>query len=78
MHVTDDSENEIQTNSNIQSGTNINVSVVSGNGQTPTVKVAGSPIALTENDGTYVGSFTMPTKGTVLEIDSEPDELDEN
>ena len=78
MHVTDDSENEIQTNSNIHSGTNINVSVVSGNGQTPTVKVAGSPIALTENDGTYVGSFIMPTKGTVLEIDSEPDELDEN
>ena len=78
MHVTDDSENEIQTNSNIHSGTNINVSVVSGNGQTPTVKVAGSPIALTENDGTYVGSFIMPTKGTVLEIDSEPDEFDEN
>jgi hypothetical protein len=78
MHVTDDSENEIQTNSNIHSGTNINVSVVSGNGQTPTVKVAGSPIALTENDGTYVGSFVMPTKGTVIEINSEPDEFDQN
>lgn len=74
MHVTDDSENEIQTNSNIHSGTNINVSVVRANSMTPTVKVAGSPIALTENDGTYVGSFIMPTKGTVLEINSEPNE----
>ena len=78
MHVTDDSENEIQTNSNIHSGTNLNVSVTSGNGLTPVVKVNGSPIALTENDGTYVGSFTMPTKGTVIEINSEPDEFDQN
>ena len=78
MHVTDDSENEIQTNSNIHSGTNLNVSVTSGNGQTPVVKVNGSPIALTENDGTYVGSFAMPTKGTVIEIESEPDEFDKD
>lgn len=78
MHVTDDSENEIQTNSNIHSGTNLNVSVTSGNGLTPVVKVNGSPIALTENDGIYVGSLTMPTKDTVLEINSEPDELDQD
>ena len=78
MHVTDDSENEIQTNSNIHSGTYLNVSVTSGNGLTPVVKVNGSPIALTENDGIYVGSLTMPTKDTVLEINSEPDELDQD
>ena len=33
-------------------------------------------IMLTENDGTYTGSFQMPTKGTVLEILTEPDEWD--
>ena len=40
------------------------------------VKVNGIRIALTENDGTYTGSFVMPTKGTVLEINSEPSEWD--
>ena len=54
------------------------MSVTSGNGQTPVVKVNGSPIALTENDGIYVGSSTMPTKDSVLEINSEPDEFDQN
>ena len=31
-----------------------------------------------KNDGTYTGSFQMPTKGSVLEIDSEPDEFDQD
>jgi predicted histone-like DNA-binding protein len=76
--VTDDSEQEINSNDNVHSGSNVNVSVVSGNGLEPTAKINGSNIALTENDGTYTGSFQMPTKGSVLEIDSEPDEFDQN
>ena len=36
----------------------------------------GTRISLTENDGTYTGSFQMPTKGTVLEINSDPSEYD--
>ena len=74
--VTDDSEQEINSNDNVHSGSNVNVSVVSGNGMEPIVKVNGVRITLTENDGTYTGSFQMPTKGTVLEINSEPDEWD--
>ena len=76
--VTDDSEQEINSNDNVHSGSNVNISVVSGNGLEPTAKINGSNIALTENDGTYTGSFQMPTKGSVLEIDSEPDEFDQN
>ena len=74
--VTDDSEQEINSNDNIASGSNVNVSVVSGNGMEPIAKVNGNRIALTENDGVYVGSFQMPTKSTVLEVNSEPDEWD--
>ena len=78
MSVTDDSEQEINSNDQVHSGSNVNISVVSGNGLEPTAKINGSNIALTENDGTYTGSFQMPTKGSVLEIDSEPDEFDQN
>ena len=78
MSVTDDSEQEINSNDQVHSGSNVNISVVSGNGLEPTAKINGSSIALTENDGTYTGSFQMPTKGSVLEINSEPDEFDQN
>jgi predicted histone-like DNA-binding protein len=76
MSVTDDSEQEINSNDNVHSGSNVNVSVVSASELEPIVKVNGVRITLTENDGTYTGSFQMPTKGTVLEINSETDEMD--
>ena len=75
--VTDDSEQEINSNDNVHSGSNVNISVTSANNREPIVKVNGNHIILTENDGTYTGSFQMPTKGTVLEINSEPDEWDD-
>ena len=74
--VTDDSEQEINNNDNVASGSNVNISVVPAEGKEPLAKVNGIRIALTENDGTYTGSFVMPTKGTVLEINSEPSEWD--
>lgn len=33
-------------------------------------------IALTENNGVYTASFVMPTRGTVVEVNSEPSEYD--
>jgi len=74
--VTDDNEQEINSNDNVHSGSNVNISVVPVEGKEPIAKVNGNRITLTENDGTYTGSFQMPTKGTVLEINSEPDDLD--
>ena len=74
--VTDDSEQEINNNDNVASGSNVNISVVPAEGKEPLAKVNGIRIGLTENDGTYTGSFVMPTKGTVLEINSEPSEWD--
>jgi predicted histone-like DNA-binding protein len=74
--VTDDSEQEINSNDNVHSGSNVNISVVPVEGKEPIAKVNGNRITLTENDGTYTGSFVMPTKGTVLEVNSEPSDLD--
>ena len=74
--VSDDSEQEINSNDQVHSGSNVNVSVVPVEGKEPIAKVNGNRITLTENDGVYTGSFQMPTKGTVLEINSEPDEWD--
>ncbi len=74
--VTDDSEQEFANDSSVASGSNVNISVVPAEGKEPLAKVNGIRIALTENDGTYTGSFVMPTKGTVLEINSEPSEWD--
>ena len=74
--VTDDSEQEINSNDNVASGSNVNISIVPAAGKVPTAKVNGNSITLTENDGTYTGSFVMPTKGTVLEVNSEPSDLD--
>ena len=74
--VTDDSEQEINSNDNVHSGSNVNISVVPVEGKEPIAKVNGNRITLTENDGVYTGSFQMPTKGTVLEILTEPDEWD--
>ncbi len=73
MTVTDDSEQVINNNDQVHSGSNVNISVVPVEGKVPTAKINGSTtITLTENDGTYTGSFQMPTKGTVLEINSDP------
>jgi predicted histone-like DNA-binding protein len=74
--VTDDSEQELPNDSSVASGSNVNISVVPAAGKVPTAKVNGNSITLTENDGTYTGSFVMPTKGTVLEVNSEPSDID--
>lgn len=76
MTVTDDSEQEINSGDTVASGSNVNISVVPVAGKVPTAMVNGTSIALTENDGTYTASFVMPTRGTVIELNSDPSEFD--
>jgi predicted histone-like DNA-binding protein len=76
MSVTDDSEQEINSGDSVASGSNVNISVVPVAGKVPTAKVNGIPINLTENNGTYTGSFVMPMKSTEIEINSDPSEHD--
>jgi nucleoid DNA-binding protein len=75
-NVTDANGQELPNDSSVASGSNVNISVVPAEGKVPTAKVNGNSITLTENNGTYTGSFVMPTKGTVVEVNSEPSEYD--
>jgi predicted histone-like DNA-binding protein len=75
-NVTDANGQELANDSSVASGTNVNISVVPAEGKVPTAKVNGNSITLTENNGTYTGSFVMPTKGTVVEVNSEPSDID--
>ena len=73
--VTDDSEQEITSGTYIASGSNVNISVVPAEGKVPTAKLDNKTVvALTENDGVYTGSFQMPAKGTMLEVNSDPND----
>ena len=68
--VKDDSENVITGQRSFASGTNLNVEIVPAEGQVPTARINSNNITLTENDGTYTGSFQMPAQNSVLEINS--------
>ena len=81
MNVTGANGQEINSNDQVAAGATVNSSVVPVPGKTPTAKINGSTaIALTAASGTttYTGSFQMPDKGTVLEINSDPSDLDQN
>ena len=68
--VKDDSENVITGQQSFASGTNLNIEIVPAEGQVPTATINGSSIELTENDGTYAGSFQMPAQASVLVLNS--------
>ena len=66
--VTDDSENVITGQRSFAPGTNLNIEIVPAEGQIPTARLNYNDVPLTENDGTYTGSFQMPAQGSVLEL----------
>ena len=68
--VKDDSEQAINSGDSVASGSNVNIEIVPAEGQVPTATINGSSIELTENDGTYTGSFQMPAQASVLDINS--------
>ena len=68
--VTDDSEQVINSGDSVTSGSNVNIEVVPAEGQVPTATINGSSIELTENEGTYTGSFQMPAQASTLVINS--------
>ena len=68
--VKDDSEQTIASGANVVSGSNVNISVVPAEGQVPTATLNGNTVELTENDGTYSGSFQMPAQASTLVINS--------
>ena len=69
-NVKDDSEQTIASGANVASGSNVNISVVPAEGQVPTATLNSNSVELTENDGTYSGSFQMPAQASTLVINS--------
>ena len=68
--VKDDSEQAINSGDSVASGSNVNIEIVPAEGQVPTATINGSSIELTENDGTYTGSFQMPAQASELVLNS--------
>ena len=68
--VKDDSEQAINSGDSVASGSNVNIEIVPAEGQVPTATINGNSIELTENDGTYTGSFQMPAQASVLGLNS--------
>lgn len=75
--VTDEGGNTLESNAQVASGSTINLSVVSVDNKRPCIRINGTiQYIVNENNGTWTGSFQMPTKGTVLEILTDPDDDD--
>lgn len=75
--VTDEAGNTIESNAQVASGSTINLSVVSVDNKRPCIRLDGViKYIVNENNGAWTGSFQMPTKGTVLEILTDPDDDD--
>jgi hypothetical protein len=77
--LTDGDGEPIALDQQVAVGTTVNISTVPAAGKVPTAKLdSTTTVALTESSGTYTGSFEMPAKNTMLEIntDPEPDPFD--
>ena len=62
--------NAVTSGSELEAGTEVSLSVTPAEGATPTATLNGSTVTLTENDGVYIGSFTMPAANATLVINS--------
>lgn len=60
----------VSSGAELTAGTEVNLSVTPAEGATPTASLNGSSVALTENDGVYTGSFTMPSTSASLVINT--------
>ncbi len=75
--VTDQNGQPLGNDEQVASGTTINLSVVTVDNKRPCIRLDGViKYIVAENNGAWTGSFQMPTKGTVLEILTDPDDDD--
>ena len=62
--------NAVSSGAEVVAGSTVNISVTPAADATPTASLNGNTVALTENDGVYTGSFTMPESNATLVINS--------
>jgi len=65
--------NAVSSGSQIGAGTEVAISVTPAAGQTPTATLNGTSVSLTNNEGTYTGTFQMPADNATLVINSGSD-----
>lgn len=62
--------NAVTSGAEIAQGTEVAISVTPAEGQTPTATLNGNSVTLTESEGIYTGTFTMPSTNATLVINS--------
>lgn len=62
--------NAVSSGGEVVAGSTVNISVTPAADATPTASLNGNSVALTENEGVYTGSFTMPESNATLAINS--------
>ena len=60
----------VTSGSEIAADTEVSISVTPAEGATPTATLNGTTVALTESEGIYTGTFTMPSANATLAINS--------
>lgn len=60
----------VTSGSEVAAGTEVSISVTPAEGTTPTASLNGSTVTLTESDGVYNGTFSMPSANATLVINS--------
>jgi hypothetical protein len=60
----------VSSGAEIAGGTEVTVSVTPAEGTTPTASLNGNSVTLTESEGVYSGSFSMPSSNATLVINS--------
>lgn len=60
----------VSSGAEIAGGTEVSVSVTPAEGATPTASLNGNSVTLTESEGVYTGSFSMPSGNATLVINS--------
>ena len=60
----------VSSGAEVAAGTEVTVSVTPAEGTTPTASLNGNSVTLTESEGVYSGSFSMPSANATLVINS--------
>lgn len=62
--------NAVNSGDALAEGTAVSLTVTPAEGATPTATLGSQSVTLTESDGTYTGSFTMPSSDVTLTINT--------
>ncbi len=62
--------NAVNSGAEVAAETEVSLSVIPATGQTPTATLNGNTVELTESEGTYTGTFQMPSSNATLVINT--------